>query len=291
MSEPNPEEEEGQQRQRRFRIPSAAEMEQQQTTAAQRLADNPEQVAFDLSTSTLQPQQKTASPVPRPATGSPNPTATLPAGSMGSPSGRGSGGQLVQVNELQRGNPLLGNIRNVRWAYSRNLVADFEVNRSICMLYLSVKYHRLHPEYIGKRMEALGRGYGSRILLVLVDTDDNRAPLREINCMALRGEMTLLLAWSLEEAGRYIETLKTLENRRPDLIRERVEDSHVARLTSSLTGIRSVNKTDVLTLASNFGSVAGVAAASVEQLAMCPGIGEAKAQRIHRAFNESFLLR
>ncbi|KAJ2464026.1 ssDNA endonuclease and repair protein rad10, partial [Coemansia sp. RSA 2322] len=128
-----------------------------------------------------------------------------------------------------------------------------------------------------------------RVLLINVDTDDCKIPLREINRIAVLGDMTVLLAWSLDEAGRYIETLKALEHRQPDSIRERVEDTYIARLSSSLTSVKSVNKTDVLTLLSNFGSFDGIAKASNDELSMCPGIGDLKAQRVFKAFNEPFL--
>ncbi|KAJ2336668.1 ssDNA endonuclease and repair protein rad10 [Coemansia sp. RSA 2673] len=98
--------------------------------------------------------------------------------------------------------------------------------------------------------------------------------------------MTILLAWSLDEAGRYIETLKAFEHRQPDIIRERVEDTYMARLANSLTSIKSVNKTDVLTLSSNFGSFEGVAKATSDELSLCPGVGDLKAQRIFKAFHE-----
>ncbi|KAJ2346023.1 ssDNA endonuclease and repair protein rad10 [Coemansia sp. RSA 2618] len=253
-----------------------------------------------MSTSILQPQQPANNTVAdvnttsaTEATGTLTPTTTVSTTTNTAatrPAANRNYSQIVQVNELQRGNPLLSSIRNVRWTYSQTIIPDFEVGRTSCVLYLSVKYHRLHPEYITKRIDALGRSYTTRVLLVYVDTDDSKVPLRDINKAALVGEMTLLLAWSLDEAGRYVETLKAYENRQPDIIRERVEDSFMARLSNSLTSIRSVNKSDVLTLASNFKSVAGVARASVEELTMCPGIGELKAQRIFKAFNEPFLL-
>lgn len=37
------------------------------------------------------------------------------------------------------------------------------------------------------------------------------------------------------------------------MIKERVEDGHLAHLTAALTSVRGVNKTDVLTLATTFG--------------------------------------
>lgn len=56
-----------------------------------------------------------------------------------------------------------------------------------------------------------------------------------------------------EEAGAYIERYKAFEHKAPDLIKERVDDDYMSRLNSALTNIKGVNKTDVVTLATNFG--------------------------------------
>ncbi|KAJ2242733.1 ssDNA endonuclease and repair protein rad10 [Coemansia sp. RSA 2526] len=288
-----------QQPKRRFHIPTAEELEKRRVEAKQLLSNT--NIQIDMSTSILKPQHPVDNTPSEPTSNGTNgaqPTTTTATAASPTPTRAPSTPtkqaraytQMVQVNELQRGNPLLSSIRNVRWTYSNTIIPDFEVGRSSCILYLSIKYHRLHPEYISQRIEALGRSYTTRVLLVYMDTDDSKVPLREINRVALLGDMTLLLAWSLDEAGRYVETLKAYEHKQPDIIRERVEDTYVGRLNSFLTSIRSVNKTDVLTLASNFKSMDKVACATVEELAMCPGIGELKAQRIYKAFNDPFVL-
>ncbi|KAJ2256780.1 ssDNA endonuclease and repair protein rad10 [Coemansia sp. RSA 1935] len=288
-----------QQPKRRFHIPTAEELEKRRVEAEQLLSNT--NIQIDMSTSILKPQHPVDNTPSEPTSNGTNgaqPTTTTATAASPTPTRAPltptkqarAYTQMVQVNELQRGNPLLSSIRNVRWTYSNTIIPDFEVGRSSCILYLSIKYHRLHPEYISQRIEALGRSYTTRVLLVYMDTDDSKVPLREINRVALLGDMTLLLAWSLDEAGRYVETLKAYEHKQPDIIRERVEDTYVGRLNSFLTSIRSVNKTDVLTLASNFKSMDKVACATVEELAMCPGIGELKAQRIYKAFNDPFVL-
>ncbi|KAJ2061441.1 ssDNA endonuclease and repair protein rad10 [Coemansia sp. S2] len=296
------------QRKRQFRIPTVEDIEKSRKDAEKRLApveSMRDALSFDLSSSTLQPSAMANAPISngavpltappieaqtshsQPATiaGSRAPPIASPAGGGG---GRGSG-QIVLVNELQRGNPVLECVRNVRWSYSKDIIPDYVVGRTSCVLYLSVKYHRLHPEYISKRIDGLGKNYRLRVLLIHVDTDDCKTPLREINRIAVVGEMTILLAWSLDEAGRYIETLKAFEHRQPDIIRERVEDTYMARLANSLTSIKSVNKTDVLTLSSNYGSFEGVAKATSDELSLCPGVGDLKAQRIFKAFHELFI--
>ena len=49
--------------------------------------------------------------------------------------------------------------------------------------------------------------------------------------------------------------------------------------------VRSVNKSDVLTLASNFGSLKAMCDASADELAICPGLGDKKVARIHEALH------
>ena len=56
----------------------------------------------------------------------------------------------------------------------------------------------------------------------------------------------------------------------------------------ALTSIRSVNKTDATTLITVFGSLAEIVKASPEKLALCPGFGPQKAQRVHVALHAKF---
>lgn len=159
------------------------------------------------------------------------------------------------------------------------------------MMGASLRYHRIHPEYILDRMSRLARLYILRVLLVLVDVDDYHDVLRELNRNAILNDYTLMLAWSFEEAARYLETYKAFENKPPDLIREKVTDDYNAKATDTLTQIRSVNKTDVITLLSTFGSIKGITQATSDQLAMCPGFGEQKVKRLQQVFTTPFVVK
>ena len=68
----------------------------------------------------------------------------------------------------KRGNPVLKYIYNVPWEHGETL-ADYELGRTTCALFLSLRYHKLHPNYIYERFQKLGKSYYLRILLVLVD--------------------------------------------------------------------------------------------------------------------------
>ncbi|KAJ0390919.1 hypothetical protein ATCC90586_010517 [Pythium insidiosum] len=217
------------------------------------------------------------------------PLAIAPASSASSAR---DAAMVVWVNRCQTGNPLLKAVKNVSLEFRDGLVPDYVVNASCCVLFLSVRYHLLHGRYLEERMERVRKDdaaqYKSKVVLCLVDVEDNEAALREINRLALLSQFTLLLSWSWLEAARYLETLKAYENKAATLIKEKVDADFVAQANDVLTTVRSVNKTDVVTLLSTFGSVQGVFSASLEELSLCPGVGAKKVRQLVETFNEPF---
>ncbi|GAN07378.1 DNA excision repair protein ERCC-1-like isoform X1 [Mucor ambiguus] len=224
---------------------------------------------------TLPTRSNTSSPFNRPTT-----TA---------PPVRRAAGNTILVNPTQQKNPILKHVHNVPWEPSEVIKMDYVVGQTTGVIYLSLRYHRLYPTYIYDRLNDVKNLYVSRILLVYVDVDSFHDALREINRIAILSDFTLMLAWSPEEAGRYLETYKAFENKAPDMIREKVDDEYFAKMTDCLTQIRSVNKTDVLTLLSTFGSLKQVADANTDALAMCPGFGEQKVRRLQQTWKQPFL--
>ena len=99
----------------------------------------------------------------------------------------------------------------------------------------------------------------------------------------------MILSWSSGEAARYIETLKALENKSPTSIQEKVENDFVPKLSSVLTSISSINRTDVVTLLEAFGNFKNVCCADDQQLILCPGLGEKKVTRLFSALNAPFV--
>ena len=53
--------------------------------------------------------------------------------------------------------------------------------------------------------------------------------------------------------------------------------------------ILQINRTDVLTLMSTFGSFENIVRAGEEELSFCPGLGLHKARRLHTMLHEPFL--
>uniref|UniRef100_A0A1D1ZHX7 DNA excision repair protein ERCC-1 n=1 Tax=Anthurium amnicola TaxID=1678845 RepID=A0A1D1ZHX7_9ARAE len=193
----------------------------------------------------------------------------------------------ILVSHRQKGNPLLKHIRNVRWTFA-DVVCDYLLGQNSCALYISLRYHLLHPDYVYYRIRELQKNFKLRVVLCHIDVEDVAKPLLEVTRTALLHDCSLLCGWSLEECGRYLETIKVYENKSADSIREQMDTDYLSRLTHALTTIRHVNKTDVVTLGSAFGSLSRIMDASMEELARCPGIGERKVQRLYDTFHEPF---
>eukprot|EP00794_Sanderia_malayensis_P009165 gene9165-10138_t len=194
----------------------------------------------------------------------------------------------IIVNSRQRGNPVLKYIRNVPWEYG-DIVPDYVLGLTTCALFLSLRYHNFNPDYIHDRLKQLGNRFSLRILLVQVDVKDPHASLKELSKICILADCTLILSWSPEEAGRYLETYKSYENKPSDVLQERVEGDYHSKMIDCLTNVKSVNKTDAVTLMSNFGSLKNILEASKDEISLCPGFGPQKAERLIKICHEPFL--
>uniref|UniRef100_A0A8D0H063 ERCC excision repair 1, endonuclease non-catalytic subunit n=1 Tax=Sphenodon punctatus TaxID=8508 RepID=A0A8D0H063_SPHPU len=165
----------------------------------------------------------------------------------------GAKSNSIIVSPRQRGNPILKFVRNVPWEFGE-IVPDYVLGQSTCALFLSLRYYNLNPNYIHERLQRLGRMYALQVLLVQVDVKDPHQALKELAKICILADCTLILAWSPEEAGRYLETYKAYEQKPADLLKEKVDQDFLSRVTDCLTSVKSVNKTDTLSLLSAFGA-------------------------------------
>ncbi|KAG6008886.1 hypothetical protein E4U21_003698 [Claviceps maximensis] len=198
-----------------------------------------------------------------------------------------AGGSTILVSPRQRGNPVLASIRSMPWEYS-DIPADFVLGLTTCALFLSLKYHRLHTEYIYTRIRNLQGKYDLRILLTMVDITNHEESLRELSKTSLVNNVTIVLCWSAAEAGRYLELYKSYENAGFAAIRGQQASSYADRLVEFVTVPRSLNKSDAVALVATFGSLKNAINAEPEQLGMIGGWGGIKVKRWSAAIEEPF---
>lgn len=168
----------------------------------------------------------------------------------------------IVLSHKQKGNPLLKYIRVAKlWIadgeYRDKISSDFHINSKVGILFLSVLFHMRNEQYIFERMRTMKSkgGYSLRILVLLADTENPESVIKELTMACFNMEFTLFVAWSNEEAARYIETFKLYEKKSADAIREPTpqETDTTARLTDCLTSIKTVNQTNASTLLKHFG--------------------------------------
>ena len=193
----------------------------------------------------------------------------------------------ITVSSRQRGNPILKSIRLVPWEFSDNIIPDYVINSKSAALYLSLKYHTLNPNCVHERLKTF-TGFELRILLVQVDISEPHHALKQLMRICILSELTLILAWNHDEAGKILETYKTFESKAPDMIMEKSNPDPYFKLIDALTSVKSVNKTDAVTLLTTFGSLENIVKASIEDLTLCPGFGPQKAQRLHKVLHQTF---
>ncbi|KAI1453299.1 restriction endonuclease type II-like protein [Annulohypoxylon moriforme] len=198
-----------------------------------------------------------------------------------------SSGSSILVSPRQKGNPVLASLRSVQWEYS-DIPADYGLGLTTCALFLSLKYHRLHPEYIYTRIRNLQGKFNLRILLTMVDIPNHEDSLRELSKTSLINNVTIILCWSAAEAARYLELYKSYEHANFNAIKGQQATSYGEQLVEFVTVPRGINKADAISLVSAFGSLKNAINADPEQVAVIGGWGETKVKRWCSAVEEPF---
>uniref|UniRef100_A0A0M3JRU4 DNA excision repair protein ERCC-1 (inferred by orthology to a human protein) n=1 Tax=Anisakis simplex TaxID=6269 RepID=A0A0M3JRU4_ANISI len=210
--------------------------------------------------------------------------------------------KLVINRRRQEGNPILKYIRNIPFEWT-DIKADFEVGREMGILYLSLKWHKLHPCYIESRMASDLNEYAIKVLLVLVNIDQY-SMLRELNLLCYQANLKLVLCYSAGEAAEYLEGLHSSRNKNEQNVVDAFQEKKKKRLGISetsqsteiiqqavafLCSIRSVTTSDAQRLIGTFGSIKAIANADMEKLSLCPGLGPIKAENIYTFFRATFI--
>ena len=173
--------------------------------------------------------------------------------------------------------------------------AHYLMYESCCALFLSLKYHVIYPDYIYDKLNDLRNAYQLKILLVLIDHIEYQSALKELTKLSIRTNCTLILAWSYEEAANHIENYRNFADKSADIITGKQNPTEIGKgatyqcLVDGLTSIRSINKTDAVSLISMFDTFENIVRSDDDQLIVCPGMASLKAQRLRQFFHKPFI--
>nr|CAG4635678.1 EOG090X0BTB [Artemia franciscana] len=209
----------------------------------------------------------------------------------------------IIVSSRQRGNPVLRSIRSVPWEYG-DIVPDYLLGQTTCALYLSLRYHELKPTYIHERLKQLGKQFQLRtlqkqfissILILLanvwspIDVKDPYPSLKELTKICLLTDLTLMPAWSFEEAGQILETYKSYEFKPPDMIMEKLDSDPYSKASHAKSTKKNKKKTGAVTLRSKQTALEKICQASDSLECKCHTFLERTCRRSFYLFNHLFL--
>lgn len=210
----------------------------------------------------------------------------------------------IQVSPSQKQNPLLQSplMKQKPIVFNKEILSDYYINPTLQVLFLSLKYHQLHPEYLWRRIKRLRQGSSInmtnnrrdkalKILLVVIDIESPQEALRKLTNVCVKQDLTLIISWSFEQAGNYIAMFKEneLSANQVNLSIKGVKNTDLkSSIIDTLTTIRSINKTDSINLIANFKNFKNIVKSEHVKI---HGVGERKLQNMKNSFVEPFLYR
>lgn len=186
---------------------------------------------------------------------------------------------MIKINTLQKGNNLINHLIYSTYVFEDRLSTDYEINDSISVLFLSLRFHCCKPEYIYKRINKL-KPYKLSILLLLVDSDNYNNTLLEI---LERIDMTLVVAFSNEECARYLRGFDINASRSINLIRKKDFDHE-----TFLTSFRKLNKNNVESIMNTYHTLKEAFEDLDKNMKYIGGFGETKANILKKYYEMDF---
>eukprot|EP00835_Amoeboradix_gromovi_P000128 NODE_4_length_55019_cov_0.425091.p30 type:complete len:197 gc:universal NODE_4_length_55019_cov_0.425091:17772-17182(-) len=190
----------------------------------------------------------------------------------------------VSVSPLQSGNNVLSHIIQVPYNIVDDIIVDFSPNEATGIFFLSVSYHRLHPEYIETRLK-MYIPYKIKLILIKIDLGDYSSTLQDLYLLISKSSFNCLIGASDQECGLILENFCIYSKKPSNFLLSRKNNEYLMQVQNSLTAIKGVNKSDALTLITKFKSIKQFSKATKEELADCPGIADTKISRILNVLN------
>lgn len=186
---------------------------------------------------------------------------------------------MIKVSDRQRGNGLLTYLNAAIWTYDSRITADYEINHTTSILFLSLKFHACKPEYVYKRVNKMRRS-ALNVLLVLIDMPNYNLLLRELYSSV---PLAMVLCRSNEECSLYLRGFDVANRRSADVLRRRESGA-----LSFLESFPSINKADSRSIVSAVDTLQDLIRLDEGSLADIPGIGRVKAAGIKACLKMPF---
>lgn len=186
---------------------------------------------------------------------------------------------MIRVSNTQTGNVLLNYISVSSWVYSSTTTSDYEINYTTSVLFLSLKFHAIKPDYIYQRINKMHLK-NLNILIVLLDVPNFNIALREL---FKNITITCIVCKTFQECAYYIKGFDKATNKSVEQIRKKSTGIDVF-----FESIFKINKTDCINLKKHFTNLQHVFRSNKKELSEIQGIGLTKSEIMLKYFKMPF---
>eukprot|EP00924_Labyrinthula_sp_SR-Ha-C_P013796 snap_masked-scaffold_5-processed-gene-13.45-mRNA-1 protein AED:1.00 eAED:1.00 QI:0/-1/0/0/-1/1/1/0/211 len=194
----------------------------------------------------------------------------------------------LKLSKRQLKNPVLSFFSQIKYAIDEEMEEDFIMGEKgyAVGIFLSSKFHQLHPSFIYDRLSPKYKKFKRRILIFLVNDrkDVKDDALLELNRICFKLEFSLFPCFSNQECAILIETFCLNESAKLSVIKEQKSKDYLENITEAFRNIK-IDKANVKSLLRNYSSLKNISTASMDEMILIPGLGEKKVKQIHELFN------
>ncbi|ORD98478.1 ERCC1 [Hepatospora eriocheir] len=188
---------------------------------------------------------------------------------------------MIKVSSVQKGNVVISYLKQRNWQYDHNITCDYEINKTIGVLFLSLKYHVTKPEYVLKRLLKLNKSYRIKILMIHVDVPNYNSVIKPLYD---HQDVTIILCKNQEECVEYIKNFEKSNEGSSEILRNK--ESSIERF---LLDIPKVTQSEVNRIRSKYTNLISLMNSKETELTETFGVGKRKAKSILDIFNKKFI--
>ncbi|EKX74171.1 DNA repair protein rad10, putative [Theileria equi strain WA] len=192
------------------------------------------------------------------------------------------------ISPRQRRNPLVKCFRNITFVES-DIPADFMISPEISVLFLSLKYHRLHSNYIIERIKSIRQHkIPNLFILCQVDIAEFANILNQLTVHTFTYGYKILLSWNCHESAAVIEILKLNYYKGIEILNKKETKTHFETVCDMISSVRSINSSDASLICRKFKTLKEIVHLGEDEIYSIPGCGEKKVKALTAAFKNSF---
>lgn len=192
----------------------------------------------------------------------------------------------LTIARRQEKNPLIPLLNGIETQISEADIFDFCIGDDIAFLFLTIKFHRLNPQYFDDRAKKLMGPWKTRILILLIDDDNPNKHISALTQTAMAHNITTILSFGYEEASKWLYTYYNIQDSPIDDLKASNETNY--DIAVNMLHSLNISRKEAEELLHAFGSIEKILKASKEQISKATSMSSSKIDAFFAAAEQDF---